>query len=284
MAGVWRFNGMKRLYVLMAAAAIAGQGYSQSMVTLRAPFGSGEELVYNVSYRAALIPPINMMSITIRTLEETLAGRPHFHIVGNGRTTGAAKGLFELNDTYHAWLDEASLLPSRTTSDIREDNYRLTTTYNYDWETMSVSNVRRNPRWEAPRRATFPLPSRECGDALSLFYRLRAIDVSRLVAGAPNRLDLVLAEDAKPITLRFVGREKVKVRRIGTFRALKFTCTMATSDGSTYQEGMTFTAWISDDANHIPLLVESPIRIGRVSVTLAEGFRTLQPMTSLIEN
>jgi hypothetical protein len=275
---------MKRLCVLIAAAvALAVQGRAQNIATREAPFGAGEELVYNVSYRAALIPPINMMSISIRTLEENLAGRPHFHIVGNGRTTGAAKGLFELNDTYHSWLDTATLLPSRTTSDIREDNYRLNTSYFYDWDAMSVSNVRNNPRWEAPKRATFALPSRECGDALSLFYRLRAVDVTKLTPGAANRLDLVLSEDAKPIVFRFVGRENVRVRRIGTFRALKFTCTMATSDGSTYQEGMTFTAWISDDENHIPLLVESPIRIGRVSVTLAEGFRTLRPMKSRVE-
>lgn len=269
--------------IAVALLGGAGVGRAQGIVLLDAPFGAGEELVYNVSYRAALIPPINMMRISIRTLDEVLSGRQHFHIVGNGRTTGAAKGVFELNDTYHAWLDAETLLPSRTTSDIREDNYRLTTTYTYDWNLMSVSNVRRNPRWDGPRTATFDLPSRDCGDALSLFYRLRAIDVNRLVAGAANRLDLVLSEDAKPITFIFWGRETVRVRRLGTFRALKFTCTMVTSDGSTYEEGMTFTAWISDDENHIPLMVESPIRIGRVSVSLAEGSQTLHPLSSRVK-
>ena len=248
----------------------------------QAPFGQGEELLYNVSYRAALIPPINIMRVSIRTFDETLGGMRQFHIVGNGRTTGGVKGIFELNDTYHAWLDGTTLLPSRTTSDIREDSYRLSTTYTYDWNTMTVSNVRRNPRWEADRRATIPL-KKNSGDALSLLYRLRAIDPGSLTPGGANELELVLSEDSKPIVFRFIGREEVKIRKIGKFRALKFTCTMATSDGSTYEEGMTFTAWISDDANKIPLMVESPIRIGRVSVTLADGFRTLHPLTSLVK-
>lgn len=277
---------MKRRLCVLIAAAVAGcfgVARAQGIVLLDAPFGQGEELVYNVSYRAALIPPINMMRITIRTFDEVLAGRRHFHIVGNGRTTGAAKGVFELNDTYHSWLDAETLLPSRTTSDIRETNYRLTTTYSYDWVAMSVSNVRRNPRWDGPRNATFELPSRQCGDALSLLYRLRAVDVRSLAEGVGNRLDLVLSEDAKPITLRFLGRETVRVRRLGTFRALKFTCTMATSDGSTYEEGMQFTAWISDDENHVPLLLESPVRVGRVNVTLADGYKTLSPLSSLVE-
>ncbi len=277
---------MYRLCVLIAVAVAAGGlgvGRAQGIVLGEAPFGQGEELVFDVSYRAALIPPINMMRISIRTLDEELAGRPHFHIVGNGRTTGAAKGVFELNDTYHSWLDAETLLPTRTTSDIRESNYTLATTYTYDWNAMSVSNVRRNPRWETPRRATFELPSTQCGDALSLLYRLRAIDVSGLVAGQGLKLDLVLSEDAKPITLRFVGRETVRVRRIGTYRALKFTCTMATSDGSTYEEGMTLTAWISDDVNHIPLMLESPVRIGRVSVTLASESRILHALSSRVK-
>jgi hypothetical protein len=269
-------------FVIFASLATPASAQLQPKAAL-APFAAGEELVYNVSYRAALIPPINMMRITIRTLDETLAGTRHFHIVGNGRTTGAAKGLFNLNDTYHTWLDAKTLLPSRMMSDIREDDYRFRATYNYNWNAMSVSNVRRNQNWPADKYSTFTLPSHNSADALSLIYRLRAIDPALLTPGKANTLELVLDESAKPITLKFIGRENVKIRRLGTFRALKFTCTMVTSDGSTFEDGMSFTTWISDDANKIPLMVESPVRVGRVSVTLTDGFRALHPLTSKIK-
>ena len=266
-----------------AAALCSLKAQAQVADPASVPFGAGEVLVYNVSYRAALLPPINMMKATIQTLEEETGGVKYFHVVGSGRTSGAAKSFVEVNDTYHTWLDGRTLLPSRTTSDIREDNYRLTATYTYDWNTMTVSNVRRSSRWKADRRATFPLQE-GAGDALSLLYRLRATDLGSLTVGRDNTLSLVLSEDSKPIIFRFIGREEVKVRRLGQFRALRFTCTMATSDGSTYEEGMAFTAWISDDANRVPLMVESPVRVGRVSVTLAEGSSTLQPLTSSITN
>ena len=276
---------INRLLLCIAAAAFSTGARAQTLAapTLEVPFGAGEELIYNVSYRAALIPSINMMRISMRTLDDNSGGVRQFHIVGNGRTTGAAKGIFELNDTYHAWLDARTLLPNRTTSDIYENDYRFSATYTYDWEAMTVSNVRRNPRWAADRYATFALPDKNSGDALSLLYRLRTIDTGSLVPGAANPLSLVLAEDAKTIVFRFVGREEIKIRKIGTFRALRFTCTMATSDGSTYEEGMSFTAWVSDDANKIPLLIESPIRVGRVSVTLADGYRTIHPLTSFVK-
>ncbi|MDR2891320.1 MAG: DUF3108 domain-containing protein [Alistipes sp.] len=272
----------KTLKLVAIAVLFISTASAQTSAAQTVPFGDGESLHYTVSYRAALIPPINMMRVSLQTTAERFGGRAHFHVVGSGRTTGAAKGLMELNDTYHAWLDAKTLLPSRMTSDIAENDYRFRATYNYDWGAMSVANVRRRSTWSEDRRAVIPL-TENSGDALSLFFRLRALDVAALSPGRSFPLRLVLDEDSKPITFRFVGREEIKIRRVGTFRALKFTCTMATSDGETFEEGMTFTVWVSDDDNRIPLLVDCPIRIGRVRATLADGFRTVHPMASMVE-
>ncbi len=142
---------------LFAIIALQAQAQTTSPASSETPFGEGEVLLYNVTYRAALIPPINIMGVSIRTVAENLGGKRHFHIIGNGRTTGAAKGIFELNDTYHSWLDAESILPSRASSDVHEDNYRFRATYNYDWNSMTVSNVRRNVKWTEDSVAdTFP--------------------------------------------------------------------------------------------------------------------------------
>lgn len=263
------------------AGSAAGTAVAATKAATKIPFGAGEELLYNVVYRAALVPPIHIMRVSMRTLSESLGGVPHFHVVGNGRTVGTAGSLFSVNDTYHSWIDAQTLRPSRMTSDIVEQNYKMTATYTYDWRTMQVSNVRRSTRWEGERRATFALPSERSGDAMSLLYKMRAIDVTALPTGSSNTISLVLSDDAKPIVFRFLGRERLKIRRLGTFRALKFSCTMATSDGSTYEEGMSFVAWFSDDDNKIPLRIESPVRIGRVVVTITAGFKTVHPLTSL---
>lgn len=276
---------MKRLIPILAAmvAVVCAPMPTRAQDSgAEIPFGDGECLYYNVSYRAKLIPPINMMRVGLRTLAVNFAGRPHFHIIGNGKTTGAAGGIFELNDTYHAWLDAGTLLPSRMTSDLNENDYRYKATYNYNWNAMTVSNVRRRSTWSADRYATIPL-FENSGDALSLFFRLRDIDSSTLSPGRTYPLRLVLDEDSKPIVFKYIGRDNIKIRRVGTFRALKFTCTMATSDGATYEEGMTFTIWVSDDENRIPLLVDCPIRVGRVNVTLAGGYNVVHPLTSKIE-
>jgi hypothetical protein len=244
-------------------------------------FGDGEELVYNVSYRAALVPNINVMKVTLRTVSEKSGDTPLYHIVGNGRTGGFVKGFFDLNDTYHSWLDARTLLPTRMTADIAEDSYRFRATYNYDWRAMTVATTTRNAKWDADRFTEMPLTERS-GDALSLLYRLRDIDIDRLTEGTRYPLDLVMDTTTKPIYYTYLGREEVKIRKVGTFRAIKIRCTMATADGATYSEGMELTAWVSDDANRIPLLIESPIRIGSVRVTLA-SWHVLSPLASKIK-
>jgi hypothetical protein len=257
------------VFVMMTLAANAGS------------FGDGEQLTYGVSYRAALVPNINVMNVTLRTVSENIGGVPHYHIVGNGRTGGFVKGFFNLNDTYHSWLDARTLLPTRMTADVQEDSYRFRATYNYDWRTMQVSTVTRNARWNADRFYTLPLTANS-GDALSLLYRLRDINIDTLEKGTRHPLDLVLDNTVKTIYYTYLGREEIKIRKVGTFRAIKIRCTMATADGATYAEGMELTAWVSDDANRIPLLIETPIRVGSVRVTLA-SWNVLAPLTSKIK-
>lgn len=245
------------------------------------PFGDGEMLCYAVSYRAKLIPNINVMRVTLRTAAEDSAGRSYYHIVGNGRTSGMVKGFFDLNDTYHSWLDAESLLPSRMTSDVQEDSHRFTATFNYDWTAMQVKNVLRNAKWDANEYHTIPLLDNS-GDALSLLYRLRGIDVGELEQGKPYPLDLILDRTSKTIFYTFMGREEIKVRKIGTFNAIKIKCTMVTSDGTTFEEGMELTAWVSDDENRIPLVIDSPIRVGSVRVTLTD-WNVLHPLASRVK-
>ncbi len=276
---------MKRvLIILTILATFTPRAHAQNAAraAITAPFAGGESLSYNVAYRAKLIPPINLLRVTLRTLDENFGGRPHFHVIGNGRTLNGVDGIFSLNDTYHSWLDAATLRPSRLSTDIHENDYKYRATYNYNWDSMVTTNVFRRDTWDADRRETVPLQENS-GDALSLLYRLRGIDLSQLVPGEAYPLELVLDKTSRTIEYRFLGYEEIKIKKWGKFRAIKITCTMATSDGSTYEEGMMLTAWVSDDENRVPLLIECPIRVGRVTVTLAEGSKLVRPMTSRIK-
>ncbi|HEY4968219.1 MAG TPA: DUF3108 domain-containing protein, partial [Puia sp.] len=52
--------------------------------------------------------------------------------------------------------------------------------------------------------------------------------------------------------------------------------------GTIFEGGEKMTVWVSDDANHIPVRVESPISVGSVKVDMMEFRNSRTPLSSLI--
>ena len=53
--------------------------------------------------------------------------------------------------------------------------------------------------------------------------------------------------------------------------------------GSVFEGGEKMTVWVSDDANHIPIRIESPIVVGKVKVDMMSNKNLRYPLTSLIK-
>jgi len=56
----------------------------------------------------------------------------------------------------------------------------------------------------------------------------------------------------------------------------------SSSQDESFEDGSEFFIWISDDRNRIPLLVESPIRVGSVRARLRRFDGLRHPMESRI--
>jgi hypothetical protein len=68
--------------------------------------------------------------------------------------------------------------------------------------------------------------------------------------------------------------------KYGKFRAIKIKPLLI--KGTIFEGGEKMTVWISDDANHIPVRVESPISVGSVKVDMMDFKNRRSPMSSLI--
>jgi hypothetical protein len=79
--------------------------------------------------------------------------------------------------------------------------------------------------------------------------------------------------------IRYVGKETIKTK-YGKFRAIKIKPLLI--KGTIFEGGEKMTVWISDDANHIPVRVESPISVGSVKVDMMDFKNRRTPMNSLI--
>ena len=66
-----------------------------------------------------------------------------------------------------------------------------------------------------------------------------------------------------------ISQEEIKTK-MGTFNAIKIVPLLI--EGTIFNGGEKMTVWVSDDANHIPLRVDSPILVGSIKVDLVDFF------------
>jgi hypothetical protein len=79
--------------------------------------------------------------------------------------------------------------------------------------------------------------------------------------------------------IRYMGKEIIKTR-YGKFRAIKFKPMLIS--GTIFEGGEKMAVWVSDDPNHIPLRIESPITVGSVKVDMMSYKNLRYPISSLV--
>ena len=266
-------RAMKNLvtYLLLVLLSVTAVSAQQSGV--QPAFRNGEVLTLKVSYRAKLIPNTEVATVVMSVADTTINGHPYYCIYANARTMPSFRWFYNLDDTYRSYIDTTTFRPVLSTSQIRENGYRAWSRFEYDWDNgVSVNTKQR--RQDSPTEHRIPIEG-ESYDGVSLFYDLRTIDPATLVEDEDRTIALLLNDTVRYINYRYLGRERKKVRNVGTFRTLKFSCQLATSTGESFDDGSEFFIWISDDRNKIPIFFESPIRVGSVRAYISkfEGLR-----------
>ena len=243
-------------------------------------YHEGEVLYYRAAYRAKLVPNIEAGEVTVSTRLDTLNGKEVYRVTGNGRTLPFFRWFFDMDDTYNIWVDKQTLRTQRFESDLKEDNYTFRSHYRYDWVQMKVHTWSQK-RQNTPREKTMTL-TKESMDAVSLYFNLRSVDLGSFREGEHRQLDMVLEDTIRHLRYRFIGREELKVPKLGKFDTMKFACTIGSSEEFSFTDGTEFSIWITNDENKIPVMLASPVRVGEIRAYLRRYEGLKHPLTSKI--
>jgi archaellum component FlaG (FlaF/FlaG flagellin family) len=116
-------------------------------------------------------------------------------------------------------------------------------------------------------------------DVLSAIYYARNIDFNKYNPGDKIPFSMFLDNETYDLYIRYIGKETIKTK-YGKFKAIKYKPLLI--KGTIFEGGEKMMVWVSDDANRIPVRVESPISVGNIKVDMM-GYRNLKyPLTSLI--
>jgi len=261
---------------IFAILLVAGVATTSAQV-----FQEGEVLYYRAAYRAKLVPNIEAGEVTVSTRLDTLDGKDMYRVTGNGRTLPFFRWFFDMNDTYDIWVDRQTLRTQRFESDLKEDKYTFRSNYRYDWDSMKVHTWSQR-RQNTPREKTMQL-TKESMDAVSLYFNLRSVDLESFREGEHRRLDMVLEDTIRHLRYRYIGREELKVPKLGHFDTMKFACTLGSSEEFSFTDGTEFFIWITNDENKIPVMLASPVRVGEIRAYLRRYEGLKYPLSSKIK-
>jgi hypothetical protein len=162
--------------------------------------------------------------------------------------------------------------------DIHEGKYSIQNYYRYNIDHSINARIIRK---DGSVQDTL-LPGRVCTfDFITLFYFLRNLDFGAMKPGDVSPISFAIDEEVFELYLRYDGKDEIRIQGQGTFRCLKFSAQTVAGIVFDGKEDLRF--WISDDKNRVPLFIESPVVVGRVTGRLGSYENLRFPLTSKIK-
>ena len=194
--------------------------------------------------------------------------KPVYHIVGLGTSNPSYDWIFKVRDRYETYIDTATLKPYRFVRHVEEGGYRKDELVNFNHEERKAISA----------KGSVDVPA--CiQDVLSAIYYARNIDFSKRTIGEKIPFSMFIDDEVHNLYIRYLGKEVVKTK-YGIFHAIKFKPMLI--EGTVFKGGELMTVWVSDDGNHLPLRIESPISVGSVKVDMMKFKNIRYPFSSLI--
>jgi hypothetical protein len=231
-------------------------------------FKVDEEITFTVYYAVAGIY-VNAGNATFTSQVETINNRPVYHITGEGKTNSSYDWIYKVRDKYETYIDTATMQPLKFVRNVNEGGYKKyqNITFNKTVNTAVATD------------GVFKVPA--CvQDVVSSMYYARNIDFSKLRPDDKIPFSMFLDNEVFNMYIRYMGREEIKTK-YGKFRALKIKPLLL--KGQIFEGGENMTVWVTDDANHIPIRVESPLVVGKVKIDMMSYNNLRHPLTSLIK-
>lgn len=231
-------------------------------------WGENEFLRFRVYYNSLLTGNVTAgeATIEVKTSERRFFGRDVWHIVAEGKSKGAFNWFFKVRNRYESYVDKAAVIPYLFVRRTREGSYRKDDdVFFYPDQRLAVS---RSARKAVPDNVH---------DFVSALYFMRTLSLKDFDADSSYYLDFILDDSVYISKIKYLGTENIRTE-LGLFRCLKFAPMMAT--GNVFADAYPMHVWVTDDKNHLPVLVETKVIVGSVKMELIEHHNLRNPLTA----
>ena len=253
---------LKNIFLGSAFILLSGQLFAQNdfCSARNTSFQDGEKLTFRVYYNLNFVW-INAGNVVFTTNLEDMNGHKVYHITGSGKTSKSYEWVYKVKDKYETYIDKETMLPDRFVRNVNEGGFKINQDVTF--------NHKKGEAVSDKKKYTIPKCTQ---DVLSAIYYARNIDYNKYKPGDKIPFSMFLDDKVYSLYIKYVGKEKVTTK-MGTFNAIKIVPLLI--EGTIFKGGEKMTVWVSDDENHLPLRVDSPILVGGIKVDLV-GYDNLR--------
>ena len=228
------------------------------------PYAVGEYVSYNISFGK-----IRVGNATMEILEEvTLNNQKCLHIVGKGRTAPFFDWFFKVRDVYETYFNTDSLYPIQFIRDVNEGGHKINQHYIFK---HSIKNV-------VTQDSSYTIADNS-QDMLSALFFARTFNKENVTDSSSFFVPIFMDNENYFLEIVYLSNEKVKTKW-GLVDCMVFKPKM--QEGRVFEDGEKMKIWITDDANHLLLKVETKIWAGTISAIIND-YKVLKKPLSIID-
>jgi hypothetical protein len=232
-------------------------------------FNTGEKITYTIFYNViGLYVNAGEAQFTIKPTK--WEGGAAFAFTATGHSNRRYDWIFKVRDKYESIVDSKTLLPYFFSRSINEGSFHQNQTLTFNQKSKEVTTQK-----------GLSFKAADCTfDVISAVYAVRNLDFSNLQVNEKVYLNFFLDNELFPSYFKYLGKEVVQTK-FGKFKAIKIAPLLV--KGSMFDGGERMTIWVTDDENHIPIRIETPIIVGSIKVDMKsyEGLR--HPLSAKVE-
>ncbi|QQS50372.1 MAG: DUF3108 domain-containing protein [Bacteroidota bacterium] len=250
--------------ILISGFLILGITGQSQCVFRNTTFATGESIEYEVYYNWGFVW-LNAGWVRFQ-VKDTLFNKYDCYLLDSyGSSHNSYDWLYKVRDHYRSCLHKESLQPLYFHRKNYEGGYEVDDRYVFNWKKKEAYAYTQNSK-KAFSIDTVTLPA--CTfDLLSLIYYARNVDFDNMKTGDKLPVITIIDTTVYNLYIRYLGREKITDRNGKEFACIKFSALLV--EGTIFKGGEDMFVWVTDDANRIPVLVESKILVGSVKAYLS---------------
>ena len=238
-------------------------------------FEHGETAVYTLYYK------MGPMWIAAGTATFNVVERDNdFQLSAVGTTFPGYEWVFKVEDKFESHVSKETLLPNTAIRDISEGNYKLWDKIDFDQENLTAEYHRGKTRDNTKMK---PYDLEGCmHDVLSIIYFTRNIDFDKFESGDSFPVSIFLDKETYNLNVKYQGEEDdVKVKGLGRFNTIKFSPQLI--EGNVFDGDSQMEIFATNDENKLPLMINSPLKVGSVRAVLTEYNGLKYDLTSQVK-